>query len=268
VRKKIKAIFFDIDGTLRDFETGRIPDSAKEALLAAREAGIRLFIATGRHKLEMEEENLLEGLPFEGYVTLNGQYCYDEERLIYHYPIKQEAVTEVLNLLKEEPFPCMFMEADRMYINSVDNLVIEAQEVIGTRLPPLEDVERARDRAIYQIVPYLTVDRISILKNRLTDCQFIQWHDGCAYDIVPADGCKSEGIYQLANDFGLTMEEIAAIGDGGNDIDMIAGAGFGVAMGNAKKEVKAAADYITDSIENHGLSKAIFHILENNKTYA
>ena len=62
MEKKIKAIFFDIDGTLRDFQTKRIPDSAKEALMEARRAGILLFIATGRHKLEMEQEDLLEGL--------------------------------------------------------------------------------------------------------------------------------------------------------------------------------------------------------------
>ena len=72
-KRQIKAIFFDIDGTLRDFETKRIPESTKEALRKAREAGILLFIATGRHKLEIEEENLLEDMEFDGYVTLNGQ---------------------------------------------------------------------------------------------------------------------------------------------------------------------------------------------------
>ena len=45
----IRAIFLDIDGTLRDFDTQRIPDSAKSALERARRAGIMLFIATGRH---------------------------------------------------------------------------------------------------------------------------------------------------------------------------------------------------------------------------
>ena len=45
---KIKAIFFDIDGTLRSFKTKTIPENTKETLRALREKGIKLFIATGR----------------------------------------------------------------------------------------------------------------------------------------------------------------------------------------------------------------------------
>ena len=71
----IKAIFFDIDGTLRDFEEKGITEYTRKALDKAREAGLRLFIATGRHWLEIEEEGLLGDLEFDAYVTLNGQLC-------------------------------------------------------------------------------------------------------------------------------------------------------------------------------------------------
>ena len=58
----VKAIFFDIDGTLREFEKKGISMSTRQALDKARQAGIRLFIATGRHYLEIEEEKLLDDL--------------------------------------------------------------------------------------------------------------------------------------------------------------------------------------------------------------
>ena len=54
----VKAIFFDIDGTLREFEKKGISMSTRQALDKARQAGIRLFIATGRHYLEIEEETV------------------------------------------------------------------------------------------------------------------------------------------------------------------------------------------------------------------
>ena len=80
----IKAVFFDIDGTLRDFDTGRIPESAREAVAQARREGILCFAATGRHLLEIEEESLLEGVSLDGLVTLNGQYCLDGKgRVLY-----------------------------------------------------------------------------------------------------------------------------------------------------------------------------------------
>ena len=249
MKKPIKGIFFDIDGTLRDFTTGKIPESAKEALLAARKAGLLLFVATGRHVLEIEEEDLLEGIAFDGYVTLNGQYCYCGETVVYELPINPTDIRRTLELLKEEPFPCLFMEKDRMYINMVDQMVEIVQAGIGTRLPPVVDVERAGSRKIYQIVPYVSADMKQKLAERLTDCEFISWHDGFAWDVIPASGSKWEGIRRMAEHYGLSMDEVAAIGDGHNDVSMISGAGLGIAMGNAANEVKNTAGYVTDPIE-------------------
>lgn len=264
MKKPVKGIFFDIDGTLRDFTTGRIPDSTKKALLAAKERGLLLFVATGRHVLEMEEENLLEDIAFDGYVTLNGQYCYCGETVVYELPINPEDIRQTLELLKEESFPCLFMEKDRMYINRVDQVVETVQAGIRTRIPPVMDVERARYQKIYQMIPYVSADMKKKLSERLTGCEFISWHDGFAWDVIPASGSKWEGIRRVAEHYGLSMDETAAIGDGHNDVSMISGAGLGIAMGNAADEVKKAAGYVTDPIEKDGLKNAVFYILDQN----
>ena len=73
----IKAIFFDIDGTLRDFTEKGIRPGTYQAIDLARSHGIQCFIATGRHLLEIQEENLLDRLIFDGYVLLNGSLCLD-----------------------------------------------------------------------------------------------------------------------------------------------------------------------------------------------
>ena len=261
----IRAIFLDIDGTLRDFDTQRIPDSAKSALERARRAGIMLFIATGRHKLEMEEENLLEGLEFDGYVTLNGQYCYCGSRLVHGCPVPSQDVQAVLRMLKEDPFPCMFMEAEHMYINMADDMVKEAQAGIGTRIPPIMDVGRAANHTIYQMVPYIGPEQERRLKQELPSCQFIRWHDGNASDIIPMGGSKSEGIRAMIGEFGIAMEEAAAIGDGSNDVSMVKEAGLGIAMGNGKDALKEAADYVTGPVGMDGLREAVDYILEYNR---
>ena len=70
--RRFKALFFDVDGTLVSFRTHRVPDSAREALCEAHERGVKLYIATGRAAKDLE---VLEGIPCDGVVALNGSHC-------------------------------------------------------------------------------------------------------------------------------------------------------------------------------------------------
>ena len=84
----IKAIFFDIDGTLRDFTEIGIRPGTYQAIALARANHIRCFVATGRHLVEIQEEGLLGRLEFDGYVLLNGSLCLDDKlSCLYANPI-------------------------------------------------------------------------------------------------------------------------------------------------------------------------------------
>lgn len=65
----VKAIFFDIDGTLVSFTTHRMSENLKERLHELQAKGVKLFISSGRARLVM---NNLDGFPFDGYVAMNG----------------------------------------------------------------------------------------------------------------------------------------------------------------------------------------------------
>ena len=62
---------------------------------------------------------------------------------------------------------------------------------------------------------------------------------------------------ELREKLGVEREEIMTIGDGNNDVEMLEFAGIGVAMGNGTESAKKAANYVTDTNENHGVAKAI-----------
>ena len=74
---------------------------------------------------------------------------------------------------------------------------------------------------------------------------------------MPLGVSKGTALERVAADLGIPQEQTLAIGDAGNDIEMIAWAGLGVAMGNAMEEVKAVADYIAPSVEEDGAAVAI-----------
>nr|WP_256444868.1 HAD hydrolase family protein [Gemella sp. zg-570] len=76
-------------------------------------------------------------------------------------------------------------------------------------------------------------------------------------DIIAKDGGKDVGIKKLAAYYGIDIKETMAFGDGGNDMDMLKSVALGVAMGNARDDVKKVADYITDTVDNDGIEKAL-----------
>lgn len=258
--KKIRAMFFDLDGTLLSFNTHRIPASAKRALARAREAGVLLFLATGRHPLSFGKGGWLEELGFSGYVAMNGQLCCLGEELIFSNPIDRGDIRELLRRLEKNPMPCVLMERSRAYINYIDPVVESEQAFIGEPLPEIGDISGAGERDIYQACLY-SKDKGAI--ERLTDLPHSRctwWHD-FGVDLI-SDSCnKWRGIEEIIRHCGISPSETAAFGDGENDIEMLTHAGVSVAMGNAGDAVKAAADIVTADIDSDGLAKAIEMIL-------
>lgn len=80
----IKAVFLDIDGTLLSHTTGGVPPSAQEAISQLRQRNIKLFLAAGRHILEIHRLPVGK-FSFDGYVTLNGQ-------ILEHWGIAPEEI--------------------------------------------------------------------------------------------------------------------------------------------------------------------------------
>ncbi|MEG0591782.1 MAG: Cof-type HAD-IIB family hydrolase [Coprobacillus sp.] len=252
----IKAIFFDIDGTLLSHSSRSVPDSTKKALKELKEKGIYTFIATGRHISEMKDLPI-QDLEFEGFITLNGQYCYNDKEVIYDLPIDQNDINNILKQIEKKPFPCIFVEDQLMYINYNNDAVQIVQDAISTALPDINDLTRGYTHPIYQVIPY---DITDIQEQEILDlmphCKRTRWHE-LAIDIIPSSGGKQNGIREILKYYHINQNETMAFGDGHNDIDMFEYVELAIAMGNANDEVKAAADDITDDIDHDGIYNAL-----------
>ena len=257
----IRAVFFDIDGTLLSHKTNSVPASARRALEALREKGILTFIATGRHISMLQQMQPLEGLRFDGIVSLNGQYCCNGEGLIYHCPIDPADIAMLLDFLKENPHPCILVEEDRMYINFHNDLVEKVQAAIHTDMPTIGDMNRGYTQPIYQAILYMSEEDQRKLPP-MPGIRLTSWTLGGA-DVIPASGGKSAGIAKVLEHYGIDKCEAMAFGDEHNDVDMFSAVGTAIAMGNACREAKEAAHFVTDDADNDGIWNALkqFHVI-------
>lgn len=254
----IKAIFFDVDGTLLSHKQKKIPESTLYALQQLKEHHIYKVLATGRHYVELQDLPIDLSL-FDAYITLNGQLCLTQDLNIFKAnPIVENDKNILLNLFYQKRLPVMLIEKDRMYINFINNDVKIAQEAISTALP---DVSQYYGDEIYQAIVYGN-DNIYSLLNDLKFSKITRWND-FAVDIISNNGGKSLGIQSYLELMHMDKEEAMAFGDGENDLDMLMYVDYGIAMGNACEHVKMQAFDITTSIDDDGIYNALlkYHLL-------
>lgn len=249
----IKAVFFDIDGTIYSHTTGDMPQSTKIAIKKLKEKGIQCVIATGRNLPDMK------GIPvndieFDGYITMNGQLCLDKNKdIIYSNPIDKEDEQFILELFKKKQLPVVLVDKDDMYINYIDDTVTYVKNDVSTPVPIVMEYQ---EKYIYlaSIFTFNNVDKW--FEEHMKTCKVFRWHPG-SIDIYSRNSDKVEGIKRYLALNNLTREEIMVFGDGENDVEMIAYAGIGIAMGNAHEDAKKACDYVTDHIDENGVYKAL-----------
>lgn len=256
----IKAIFFDIDGTLVSFQTHKMPDSTRQALKALKEKGIKLFVATGRSPNFFAKVKEILDFEFDGYIMLNGQYCQVNEQVIHEAYLPIEAMKTLLPYLEENKISCMFVEADYEYMNYISSRAEEYHRQLGSTIPmiPVDDIGRVYENKTYQLCAYIPETEEAEFFAHMSDCKSVRWNPAFA-DVIPANGGKPVGLQKVLEHFGLSGEECMAFGDGGNDISMLQFAKVGVAMGNAAENVKQVADYVTKDVDCDGIRVALLH---------
>lgn len=224
---KIKLVAMDLDNTLLDSEK-QISKHTEEVLKEAIRRGVYIVPATGRIFKAIPE--FLRDIPGVRYaVCCNGATVYDqkEDKIIYTNHLPKETVFSLFDIL--EKYHCTrdiyqngqgYMERcyfDHLAEYGVSDHVLKL--VRDTRLP-LDDLRK-----------YIEINQI-----------------GCD---------KGDGLLHLAEQIGLSMDEVMACGDAGNDTMMIKAVGTGVVMENGQPDLKEIADFVTKTNNEDGVAYAI-----------
>jgi 5-amino-6-(5-phospho-D-ribitylamino)uracil phosphatase len=248
---KKKLILCDLDGTLLN-DRKEVPSITLQAI--HKFEGI-FAIATGRSR-ESAKALFPESFSFDSRagVFLNGCQIFDNQgNMIVNVTIEHETVHEAFGLTTDpENYVILFECGSVIYSSSQTDFSTEYFEKLRMDHPQVISEISQLPEKINQIC---FVCKEGFYDSFLPEIvAFAQKHDLQLFtpipnsvDLVARKAGKEIGLMKLAEYYGLEVNEIAAIGDASNDLEMIKLAGSGVAMGNAQNEVKECADLIVNS---------------------
>ena len=251
----IKAAFFDVDGTLMSFKTHGLPASAQRALAELRRRGIRTIVSSGRPFYHLPAA-VQTG--FDAYITLNGQLCFDEAGTFRSAPLPEADVRAIVGEVEAGAFDVLCFLRDGSFASRETPRLAEFRRKVGTDYRP-GDIARALAEPVYQFCGLFDPGNEHLVTDVAPSVAITRWTD-LFCDIVPAGGGKDQGVDAVLARYGIAPNEAVAFGDGENDLSMFEAVGTSVAMGNARDEVKRAADYVTASVDDDGILRACEHL--------
>ena len=241
-----KAIFFDIDGTLiSHVGKSHIPAPTIQAVNELARNGHLPAIATGRNLALTRKTAAFFGIDFV--VCCNGAHvaCLAAGRNIYEAWLGDNFTRlfrASASSISEQSYA---LDAEHVYTNwkkdFLDSFITEqAGEGCKKELAALERAQLAYAFSM----PY----------REWGDCRDVDAIDGFNYtEFRPRGVSKWSGILRVVLDCGLDPENIVAVGDGSNDLEMVENASLGIAVGNAQDDLKAVADLVADDIDKGGI---------------
>lgn len=254
-----KLFVFDIDGTLLD-EDKQLPESTKEAITQLSKSH-KVAIATGRNRTMAKE--VIRSLAVDHYIVCNGAAAYSQHDLVYSNTLNKTDLAKLMELADTNGHQMVYETVDELRRRDAvaGHRMKTGMKEVGFPVPAY-DRDYYREQDLVQCLLFYKEQEAHLYEKELFQhYRFVRWHE-YGVDVLPVNGSKFHTIERLAKHLNIGSDQVIAFGDGLNDLEMIRHAGIGVAMGNAKDEVKAVADMVTSKNTEDGIYLALKELKE------
>lgn len=256
----IKMVVTDIDGTIYNPERG-ISAGVKACVKNLTDNGIHVAIATGRSFSSTKSIADELGIKCPLICYQGGLINSYEGEMLHVKYLNEDIAREIVKTLRARGIHMNVYIEDVLFVEN-DNDYIKAY--VGDKGIDYFKVDSFDELDFSKLNKILAIDHdTQLIENLIKELQekypqiYVVKSTNIFCEIANKEATKGNAIKFLAESYGITTDEVMAIGDQNNDIEMVVTAGCGVAMGNGTKEIKAKAKYITDSVENDGFVKAV-----------
>lgn len=274
---EIKAVFFDIDGTLVN-DSRTVLKSTEKAIRDLRAQGILVGLATGRGPAFVKP--FMEHLDLDFAVTYNGQYVFSRDKVIFAQPIDKTSLRQIIDYAISHKKEIALGTLDGMVGSRIMSFGMSRLSQWSSQFVPRKltsGVSHAFNRLvsrvvvqekqelldliqqpIYQVLMLGSKAEIQEIEENLPGIKFTR-SSPYASDLINQGVSKMEGIKLVGQEFGFDMSQVMAFGDSDNDLEMLSGVGLSIAMGNGTSKVKEVAQHTTTSNSKDGIHKALEH---------
>lgn len=252
-RMSYKIVFFDVDGTITNFEDGSISNSTKEAISALINIGIKVVAATGR-PLSMCNE--IGALGIDTFITANGAYVKHNKKIIHKVPMDRRIVRDVVEFASLHNDALSFY-SESLSMNGIkdDNILQALKETLSLNEYPTINQQNFEDE-LFLMCLFADDNTVGRYVESFPNLTFKRWHP-FILNVLQEDISKSLAIIKVLEYFNLDKSEAIAFGDGENDIDMLELVGLGIAMENGHESLKMVADFVTKKSSEDGIAFAL-----------
>lgn len=259
--QKISAVVSDVDGTLVTDEK-LLTDRTKQAVSALRSRGIIFTIISSRppRGLRMVVDTLKIAVPFGGFN--GGVVVAPDLSVVTEHLLQPKVARQAVEMLTATGAQSWIFSGQDWVVRDPGESYIGLEErTVGFPPTVAGDFTPFLDRAGKIVGVSTDFDRLAQserdIRAALSDDAFVARSQPQYLDITNPLANKGVALQALSELLSIPMTEIAAIGDGGNDIAMFERAGLSIAMGNAAPAVQRAADFVTGSNREDGFAAAI-----------
>jgi Cof subfamily protein (haloacid dehalogenase superfamily) len=262
-----KAVFIDMDGTLLQ-SNHTVSAATKQAIQQLTANGILVAPVSARPlhgMLHITEKVFPAHTPV---VSLNGSYIYHNDEIVFDAAVSIKESESVHSALQQKEVSVMYYSRMEWFATEDTALIKKEQKItpVPVTIQPFEKTVGYLKETNSGMNKILIAGEKGLILN--IEKELLQQHHGALniyksqpryLEVMNLKASKTNAIRFLLKQYNISVDEIIAIGDNYNDREMISFAGKGVAMGNAPDDIKAVADFVTDTNNHDGVAKALKH---------
>jgi Cof subfamily protein (haloacid dehalogenase superfamily) len=265
--RRVRLLALDVDGTVLTSDH-KVAAPTRKVLQIAVEHGIVVVLASSRSPAGLRPVLAQLGIDtpmiaYQGALVCRPVHNHNLEVLAEKRMPRQQVRTVLREALKRG-LSVGWYAGNEWIVPRVDAAILREAKIVGEK--PLVDTDMAsRDEKPHKLLCIASGRRwlsaLEELSARLPDPLVGRFSHENYLEITHREADKALALLGLCRRLGFSPAEVAAIGDGENDIGMLRAAGLGVAMGHSPPSVRAAADWVTDTNDQNGVAVAVRRML-------